>query len=65
MSLIGLLVFVLVAVAIFWLLGKAPIDAEPKKWITIVLVVILIIWLLEALGVLGGLGLNTPVLRYR
>ena len=65
MSLIGLLVFVLVAVAIFWLLGKAPIDPEPKKWITIVLVVILIIWLLEALGVLGGIGLNTPVWRYR
>lgn len=65
MSLIGLLVFVLIVVFIFWLLGKAPIDPEPKKWITIILVVILIVWLLEAIGVLSGLGLNTPVWRYR
>jgi predicted ferric reductase len=65
MSLIGLLVFVLICVVLFWLLGKAPIDPEPKKWITIILVVILVIWLLEAVGILGGLGLNSPVIRPR
>ncbi len=65
MTLLGLLFFVLIACVLFWLLGQAPLEPGPKKWATIILVAILIVWLLEGLGVLGGLGLNTPVWRYR
>ena len=65
MSIIGLLLFVLVAVIIFWLIGKAQLDPVPNKWAHIIAAALLILWLLEALGVLGGLGLDTPRWRYR
>lgn len=59
MSLLGLLIFVLVCVAAFWLLSKAEIDGRARQIASIVLVVIFLLYLLDAFGILSGLGLNT------
>lgn len=64
MSILGLLIFAGVCVLAFYLVRKIP-DATVQNWVAIVLAILLILWLLEAVGILSGLGLTTPVWRYR
>lgn len=60
MSLIGLLVFILIAGLIFYLISIIPMDPKFKTAATIVFIIILIIFLLNSLG-----GLGSPVIRLR
>lgn len=53
MSLIGLvLVLVLLGVGLY-LLGMIPMDATIKKIIQVVVIVVVILWVVEALGLLS------------
>jgi hypothetical protein len=56
MSLISLLVYLIVIGLILYLVGLLPIDATIKRIIQIVVLVIVILWLVQALGLIAGLG---------
>lgn len=56
MTLIGLLVFLIVVGLILYVVGLLPIDATIKRVIQIVVLLIVILWLLEALGLIANLG---------
>jgi hypothetical protein len=56
MSLISLLVFLLVFAVILYVVQLLPVDGTIKRIIQIVLVLIAILYLLDALGVISGLG---------
>lgn len=63
MSILGLLIFAGVVVLAFYIVSKIP-DTDVRKWVVIVLVILFLLWLLEAVGILSGLGLTTPVWKY-
>ena len=56
MSLISLLVYLIVIGLLLYLVGLLPIDATIKRIIQIVVLVVVILWLVQALGLLAGLG---------
>ena len=56
MSLIGLVLTLVVVGVLLWLLNNyVPMDAKIKKIINIVVVIVVVIWLLQASGLLGSL----------
>ena len=65
MDLIGLLVFLIVVGLIFWavrtLAGALAIPAPVEKVITVLLVVVVVLYLLQAVGLWSG----GPLLRVR
>lgn len=61
MSLIGLLVVLIVVGLLLWAVGQIPMDATIKRIITVVVIVFVCLWLLQALGLLGPM----PDLRLR
>jgi hypothetical protein len=57
MSLIGLLIFIVVAILIFWLIFHYLLPLLPAPWrtvVTVIIIVIIIIVLLNWLGVFSG-----------
>lgn len=61
MSIVGLLVAVLVGALILYLVDRLPIDGPIKRIIQIVVIVLMILWLLDAFGLFSG----GPYLRLR
>ena len=56
MSLISLLVFLIVVGVTLWLINTyIPMDAKIKKILNVVVVIVVILWLLQAFGILGNL----------
>jgi uncharacterized membrane protein len=53
MSLISLVILLIIVGLVIWLVQMLPIDGRIKQVIGAVLVLILILWLLGALGVIG------------
>lgn len=52
MSIIGLLVFLVIAALVYWILPESPIKAIAVKVVVVVVVVWLLLWLLQVAGVL-------------
>jgi uncharacterized protein YqhQ len=59
MTLIGLLVLLVVIGVALYLVGLIPMDATIRRVIQVVVLLAVVLWLLEALGVLGAL--NVPI----
>ena len=55
MSLLTLILYLIIIGLLLYLVDLLPIDARIKRVIQIVVVVFVIVWLLQALGVLAGL----------
>ena len=56
MSLISLLVFLIIVGVTLWLINTyIPMDAKIKKILNIAVVIVVILWLLQAFGILGNL----------
>lgn len=57
MSLIGLVVTLIVVGVLLWLVNThIPMDAKIKQILNVVVVIAVVLWLLQAFGVLGSLG---------
>jgi len=57
MSLISLLVVLIAVGVILWLINTyIPMDAKIKKILNAVVVIVVILWLLQAFGILGNLS---------
>lgn len=54
MSLVGLLVFVCVVAVVLYLVSLLPGDARLLNIVRVIVIVIALVYLLEALGVLAG-----------
>jgi hypothetical protein len=56
MSLIGLVLTLVVVGVLLWLLNNyIPMDAKIKRILNVVVVIVVVIWLLQAFGLLGSL----------
>jgi len=56
MSLIGVVITLVVVGVLLWLLNDyVPMDGKIKRIINIVVVIVVVIWLLQAFGLLGSL----------
>jgi hypothetical protein len=65
MTLIGLIVtLVLVGVLLYLINAFVPMDPKIKSILNVVVVIVLILWLLEAFGVLGLGILNRPIRQF-
>lgn len=58
MSLIGLLVVLIIVGAVLYILSLVPIDATIKRIIYVLVILFVVLWLLQAFGLIGGLGLK-------
>jgi hypothetical protein len=57
MSLINLLVTLVVVGLILWLINNyIPMDGKIKQILNIVVVILVVIWLLQAFGLIGAIG---------
>ena len=57
MSLISLIVVLIVVGLLLWLVNNyIPMDGKIKQILNIVVVIFVILWLLQAFGVLGSIG---------
>jgi hypothetical protein len=56
MSLIGVVITLVVVGVLLWLVNNyVPMDGKIKRIINIVVVIVVVIWLLQAFGLLGSL----------
>lgn len=56
MSLIGLVLTLVVVGVLLWLLNNyVPMDSKIKTIINVVVVLVVVVWLLQAFGILGSL----------
>jgi hypothetical protein len=56
MSLIGLILTLVVVGVLLWLLNNyIPMDGKIKRILNAVVVIVVVIWLLQAFGILGSL----------
>lgn len=60
MSLISIIVALVVVGLILWAVGQIPMDPTVRRILQVVVVVALVLWLLQAFGLLGG-----PAIRLR
>ncbi len=57
MSLINVLVILIVVGVLLWLVNTyIPMDSKIKSILNAVVVIVVVIWLLQAFGLLGSLG---------
>ena len=56
MSLISLLVVLILVGFALWLVQQIPIDATIKRIIQGVVILFIVLWLLQAVGLVGSLG---------
>lgn len=61
MTIIGIVIAILVIGFCWWLVDQIPIDPTFKKIAKGVLIFALVLWLLNAFGVLHGGPLNKPL----
>jgi undecaprenyl pyrophosphate phosphatase UppP len=58
-SMIGILVTLVIIGLLLWLVNNyIPMDGKIKNILNIVIVIAVVIWLLQAFGLLGGIGLR-------
>jgi hypothetical protein len=58
-SMIGILVTLVIIGLLLWLVNNyIPMDAKIKSILNVVIVIAVVIWLLQAFGLLGGIGLR-------
>jgi hypothetical protein len=56
MSLIGVVITLVVVGVLLWLVNNyVPMDGKIKQIINVVVVIVVVIWLLQAFGLLGSL----------
>jgi hypothetical protein len=56
MSLLGLIITLVVVGVLLWLLNNyVPMDGKIKRIINAVVVIVVVVWLLQAFGLLGSL----------
>jgi bacteriorhodopsin len=56
MSLIGVVITLVVVGVLLWLLNNyVPMDGKIKSILNVVVVIVVVIWLLQAFGLLGSL----------
>jgi hypothetical protein len=56
MSLISLIITLVVVGVLLWLINSyIPMDAKIKRILNVVVVIVVVIWLLQAFGILGSL----------
>ena len=56
MSLVGLVITLVVVGVLLWLLNNyVPMDVKIKRILNVVVVIVVVIWLLQAFGLLGSL----------
>ena len=56
MSLLGLIITLVVVGVLLWLLNNyVPMDGKIKRILNVVVVIVVVIWLLQAFGLLGSL----------
>jgi hypothetical protein len=56
MSLIGVVITLVVVGVLLWLVNNyVPMDGKIKRIINVVVVIVVVIWLLQAFGLLGSL----------
>jgi hypothetical protein len=56
MSLLGLIITLVVVGVLLWLLNNyVPMDGKIKRILNAVVVIVVVVWLLQAFGVLGSL----------
>jgi hypothetical protein len=56
MSLIGLVLTLVVVGVLLWLLNNyIPMDGKIKRILNVVVVIVVVIWLLQAFGLIGSL----------
>lgn len=61
MSLIGLIITLIIVGVLLWAVNTLiPMDGKIKQVLNVVVLIVVLLWLLQAFGVLGGL--NTPIL---
>ena len=57
MSLLGIIVFLVVVGLVLWLVNAyIPMDAKIKTILNVVVVIVVIVWLLQALGLMSYLS---------
>jgi hypothetical protein len=57
MSLISLVIILIVVGVLLWLINTyIPMDGKIKSILNAVVVIVVVLWLLQAFGVLGSLG---------
>ncbi len=57
MSLLSLIVTLIVVGVLLWLVNNyVPMDGKIKSILNIVVVILVVVWLLQAFGLLGSLG---------
>lgn len=54
MSLIGILVVIVVVGVLLWAAEQIPLDPVVKRILQVVVVLVLVLWLLQAFGLLGA-----------
>lgn len=64
MSIVSLLiVLVLVGVGLYLVNSVIPMDPKIKTILNVVVVILVLLWLLEAFGIFGGLGWHVRLVR--
>lgn len=58
MSLIGTIVVLLVVEVALYLLSMVPMDANIRKIIQVLVILFVVLWVLQALGLLPDMGLR-------
>ena len=58
MSLIGLVVMLIVIGLVLWGIEQLPLDAMIQKVIRGLVIVVAVLWVLQAFGLLSGTGLH-------
>jgi hypothetical protein len=57
MSLISIIIALIIVGVLLWLVNTyLPLDPTIKKILNVVVIIVVVLWLLQAFGVLAGLG---------
>lgn len=54
MSIVGIIVAIVVVGLLLWAAGQIPMDPTVRRILQVVVVVVLVLWILQAFGLLGG-----------
>jgi hypothetical protein len=54
MSLIGILVVIVIVGVLLWGAGQLPMDPTVRRILQVVVILVLVLWLLQAFGLLHG-----------
>ena len=54
MSIVGIIVAIVIVGLLLWAVGQIPMDPVIARVLRVVVIVCLVLWLLQAFGLLGG-----------